>query len=47
MRQRIADALQVVGAIGLTIAAAGLVSVLFGVLVGSMLAIIAGVVVAS
>lgn len=46
MAQRIADALQVAGAIGLTVAA-GMVSVALGVCVGSLLAIIAGVVVAS
>lgn len=46
MRQRIADVLQVAGAIGLTVAA-GMVSIALAVLVGSVVAIVAGVVVGS
>lgn len=45
MRQRIADALQVVGAIGLTVAA-GIVNLSLGLAVGGLLAIVVGVLVA-
>lgn len=44
MKQRIADALQIAGALGLTVAAT-ITNSLFGLLVGSALAICAGVVV--
>lgn len=44
MKQRTANALQIVGAVGIT-AAAGIVSVTLGLLVGSVLAVVAGVVV--
>lgn len=43
MKQRVADALQIVGAVGLVVAAAA-VSLLFGLVVGAVLAIVAGVV---
>lgn len=45
MKQRIANALQIAGAIGLT-AAAGTVSVGLGLLAGSLSLVVAGVVVA-
>jgi hypothetical protein len=43
MKQRVADALQILGAVGLVVAA-GAVSLILGLLVGAVLAIIAGVV---
>lgn len=45
MRQRIADALQIVGAAGFTFACGVLFSVAIAVLVGSVLAVAAGVVI--
>ena len=44
MKQRIADALQIVGAVGLTVACGVLFSLAVAVAVGSVLAIVAGVV---
>ena len=44
MKQRTANALQIAGAVGITVAA-GIVSFTLGILVGSMLAVVAGVVV--
>lgn len=46
MKQRIANALQIGGAVGLT-ATAGTVSVALGMLVGSVVLIVGGVLVAS
>jgi len=43
MKQRIANTLQIVGAVGLVVAA-GIVSVTLGILVGSVAAIVAGVI---
>lgn len=45
MRQRIADALQVAGAIGLVVAA-GMFNIILGIGVGGLLAIVVGVLVA-
>lgn len=45
MRQRIADVLQIAGVVGVTIATGLLFSVAVAVLVGSVLAVVAGVVV--
>lgn len=44
MKQRIADALQIVGAVGFTVATGLLFSLAVALLVGSMLAVVAGVV---